>query len=236
MPTTAQTGFLPDLDAIPAELFARTIAFYIASPANPQGSVASSGYLHRLIGLARRHGFVVFSDECYVEFTWKGPPRTILASGSDGVVAVHSLSKRSNLAGVRVGFYAGDAELVSYLKEVRKHVGMMVPGPAQAAGAVALADDAHVAVQRDRYRHRLQRLAVVLSKWSGIDVPLPAGGFYLWFDAGDGWEFTERLARVGGALVSPGDFYGAGGSQNVRAAVVQPDDRIELVATRLGVR
>ena len=174
----------------------------------------------------------VFSDECYVEFTWDGPASTILHSGLEGVVAVHSLSKRSNLAGVRVGFYAGDAELVNYLKEVRKHVGMMVPGPAQAAGVAALADDVHVGLQRDR----LERLAHVLSVWSGLEVPMPAGSFYLWFDAHDGWQFAERLAREGGALVSPGDFYGAGGAHNVRAAVVQPDDRIELVATRLGVQ
>jgi aspartate/methionine/tyrosine aminotransferase len=177
----------------------------------------------------------VFSDECYIEFTWDGPPRTILETGMQGVVAVHSLSKRSNLAGVRVGFYVGDDELVHYLREVRKHVGMMVPGPAQAAGAVALADDMHVQAQRDRYRRRLERLRTVLGRWAGIDVPMPAGAFYLWFDAGDGWEFAERLARSGGALVSPGDFYGAGGVQNVRAAVVQPDERIELVARRLGV-
>ena len=100
----------------------------------------------------------VFSDECYCEFTWEGRARSILEHGLDGVVAVHSLSKRSNLAGLRVGFYAGDAELVEYLKEVRKHVGMLVPGPAQAAGVVALDDDAHVAVQRDRYRERLDVL------------------------------------------------------------------------------
>ena len=92
----------------------------------------------------------MFSDECYVEFTWSGRGRTILERGTDGVVAVHSLSKRSNLAGLRVGFYAGDAELVHYLQEVRKHVGMMVPGPAQAAGVAALDDDAHVEVQRER--------------------------------------------------------------------------------------
>ena len=177
----------------------------------------------------------VFSDECYVEFTWDAPSRTrSCTTGSHGVVAVHSLSKRSNLAGLRVGFYAGDAELVDYLKEVRKHVGMLVPGPAQAAAVVALDDDAHVVVQRDRYRRRLERLAEVLTAWSGIDIPMPAGGFYLWFDAGDGWEFAERLAAEGGALVSPGDFYGAGGAQNVRAAVVQPDDRIELVARATG--
>jgi len=170
-----------------------------------------------------------------VEFTWDGPKRTILTDGLDGVVAVHSLSKRSNLAGVRVGFYAGDAELVSYLQEVRKHVGMMVPGPGQAAAVAALDDDGHVGVQRDRYRRRLEQLAGVLSRWAGIDVPLPAGGFYLWFDAGDGWAFTERLAKEGGVLVSPGEFYGPSVTRYVRVAVVQPDDRIDLVVERLGV-
>src|SRR5690606_12447466 len=126
--------------------------------------------------------------------------RTILESGLDGVVAVHSLSKRSNLAGVRVGFYAGDAELVGYLQEVRKHVGMMVPGPAQAAGVAALDDDDHVALQRARYRGRLELLAGVLAEWSGDEVPLPDGAFYLWLPVADGWEYAERLARSGGAL------------------------------------
>jgi aspartate/methionine/tyrosine aminotransferase len=149
------------------------------------------------------------------------------------VVAVHSLSKRSNLAGVRVGFYAGDAELVGYLSEVRKHVGMMVPGPAQAAGAAALADDTHVEVQRDRYRHRLARMAAILGRWAGVDVPMPAGAFYLWVPTADGWDFTERLARDGGALVSPGEFYGVHGASHVRVALVQPDERLELVADRL---
>jgi aspartate/methionine/tyrosine aminotransferase len=153
----------------------------------------------------------------------------------DGVVAVHSLSKRSNLAGVRVGFYAGDHDIVDYLKEVRKHVGMMVPGPAQAAGVAALADDAHVVEQRDRYLRRLETVRLVVGKWSGLDIPMPAGGFYLWFDAHDGWAFAERLAREAGTLVSPGDFYGAGGANNVRIAVVQPDEKISLMAKRLGV-
>jgi aspartate/methionine/tyrosine aminotransferase len=177
----------------------------------------------------------VFSDECYVEFTWADRGRTILEHGLEGVVAVHSLSKRSNLAGARVGFYAGDPDLVHYLQEVRKHVGMMVPGPAQAAGVVALDDDAHVEVQRAVYLRRLERMSGVLEQWSGIEVPLPAGGFYLWFHVGDAWEFTERLARDGGALVSPGDFYGSEGAEYVRVAVVQPDERIDLVARRLGV-
>jgi aspartate/methionine/tyrosine aminotransferase len=145
------------------------------------------------------------------------------------------LSKRSNLAGVRVGFYAGDHDIVDYLKEVRKHVGMMLPGPAQAAGVAALNDDAHVAVQRDTYLRRLETVRHVVGTWSGLSIDMPEGGFYLWFDAQDGWAFAERLAKQAGTLVSPGDFYGAGGANNVRIAVVQPDDRIALMARRLGV-
>ncbi len=230
VPPRADGGL--DLDAIDPADAARALMLWVNSPSNPTGALSD---LDAAAAWGRARGVPVFSDECYVEFTWDGRGRTILEQGIDGVVAVHSLSKRSNLAGLRVGFYAGDEELVTYLKEVRKHVGMLVPGPAQAAGAVALSDDDHVQVQRDRYRARLERLAGVLSRWSGLDVPMPAGGFYLWFDAEDGWAFAERLAVTGGALVSPGDFYGAGGANNVRVAVVQPDDRIDQVARRLGV-
>jgi aspartate/methionine/tyrosine aminotransferase len=111
----------------------------------------------------------------------------------------------------------------------------MVPGPVQAAGAVALDDDAHVAVQRERYRGRLERMAAILSAWSGVDVPLPAGGFYLWFPVEDAWAFTEHLMRDAGALISPGDFYGPAGADFVRVAVVQPDASIDRVAARLGI-
>jgi aspartate/methionine/tyrosine aminotransferase len=221
-----------DLGAIDARDADRALCLWVNSPSNPTGA------LHDLPAAAawgRAHGVPVFSDECYAEFTWDGAPQTILREGLTGLVAVHSLSKRSNLAGVRVGFYAGDADLVHYLQEIRKHVGMMVPGPAQAAGVAALDDDEHVAVQRDRYRRRLELMATTLSRWSGVEIPLPAGGFYLWADVGDGWGFTERLAKEGGALVSPGEFYGAAGTNFVRVAVVQPDDRLALVAERLGV-
>ncbi len=220
------------LDSIEPDDASRALALWVNSPGNPNGYVDDLGLA---AAWGREHGVPVFSDECYVEFTWSGRGRTILEHGTDGVIAVHSLSKRSNLAGTRVGFYGGDAELVTYLQEVRKHVGMMVPGPAQAAGVVALDDDQHVEVQRGRYLARLERVATVLSRWSGIEIPLPAGGFYLWFRVDDAWEFTERLAREGGALVSPGDFYGEAGANYVRVAVVQPDERIDLVASRLGV-
>ena len=225
------TGGL-DLSKISADDAKRALMIWMNSPSNPTGALDD---MEAVVNWGRANDVPVFSDECYVEFTWQGKPTTALQYGTQGVIALHSLSKRSNLAGLRVAFYAGDADIVHYLKEVRKHAGLMVPGPAQAAGVVALNDDDSVKVQADIYRHRLERTATVLSKWSGRNIELPAGGFYLWFDATDGWEFAERLATEGGALVSPGDFYGAGGSNNVRVAVVQPDARIELMAQRLGV-
>lgn len=223
-----------DLESISLTDADRALALWANSPGNPTGACDD---LAPIAAWGRRHGVPVFSDECYVEFTWQGRGRTILEHGTDGVVAVHSLSKRSNLAGARLGFYAGDPDIVGYLREVRKHVGMMVPGPTQAAGVIALDDDVHVDAQRARYRHRLERLADVLGTWSGLDVGLPAGGFYLWFDAtdaGGGWAFAERLAAEGGGVVSPGEFYGPEAAPFVRVAVVQPDDRIEALAARLG--
>ena len=220
------------LDAIDPADADRALLLWVNSPGNPSGILDDLG---AAAAWGRAHDVPVFSDECYVEYTWSDRGRTILEHGLDNVVAVHSLSKRSNLAGMRVGFYAGDPDLVHYLQEVRKHVGMMVPGPAQAAAVVALNDDEHVDVQRTRYRRRLDRMAEVLSRWSGFEVTPPDGGFYLWFEVGDAWSFTERLVREAGALASPGDFYGAAGSGFVRLAVVQPDERIELVASRLGV-
>jgi len=221
-----------DLSSVDRADVARALLLWVNSPGNPTGALEDLGAVSEW---GRSNGVPVFSDECYIEFTWNGRGRTILEHGSTGVVAVHSLSKRSNLAGARVGFYAGDPDLVEYLREVRKHVGMMVPGPAQAAGAVALDDDDHVEVQRTRYLSRLQRMAHVLNEWAGLPIVLPDGGFYLWVRVGDAWAFTERLATEGGALVSPGEFYGASGAEYIRVAVVQPDERIDLVARRLGV-
>ena len=221
------------LGAIAQSDASRALALWVNSPGNPTGACDDLGAVAEW---GRLHDVPVFCDECYVEFTWNGPPRSILQHGTDGVVAVHSLSKRSNLAGLRVGFYAGDADLVDYLQQVRKHVGMMVPGPAQAAAVVALNDDGHVVEQRQRYARRLERIREILGTWLNTEIPSPAGAFYLWFDVGDGWAFAERLAREGGAVVSPGEFYGVVSDQFVRVAAVQPDDRIELVGERLGVR
>jgi succinyldiaminopimelate transaminase len=215
------------LEAIDPADAARALCLWVNSPSNPTGELADLG---AAAAWGRAHGVPVFSDECYVEFTWDGPPRTILAHGAEGVVAVHSLSKRSNMAGLRVGFYAGDPDLVGYLAEVRKHAGFMVPGPVQAAAAAALGDDAHVAAQRRRYLERLELMAKVLG------APMPQGGFYLWVPApgGDEWSYVDWLARVGGCLVSPGEFYGPAGRGHVRVAVVAPTERLRLVGERLG--
>ncbi len=221
-----------DLSAITAEDAARALVLWVNSPSNPTGALDDLG---AAAAWGRHHGVPVFSDECYAEFTWQGAPQSILQYGTDGVVAVHSLSKRSNLAGLRVGAYAGDAELVSYVSEIRKHVGLMVPGPAQAAGVAALDDDQHVHEQRATYLRRLTTMASTFERWSGLSVGLPDGGFYLWFRVGDAWAFAERVAREGGALVSPGDLYGVQGREYVRVAVVQNDEALHRVAERLGV-
>jgi succinyldiaminopimelate transaminase len=216
-----------DLADVAEEDAARALCLWVNSPSNPTGELTDLG---AAAAWGRAHGVPVLSDECYAEFTWDGPPRTILEHGSDGVLAAHSLSKRSNLAGVRAGFYAGDGDLVAYLSEVRKHVGFMVPGPVQAAAAVAFDDDGHVDLQRERYRRRLDLLG------PAFGAPPPAGAFYLWAPApgGDGWALAAELAATVGCLVSPGEFYGPGAAGHVRVAMVQPDDRLQVVADRLA--
>jgi succinyldiaminopimelate transaminase len=222
-----------DLSAVAEADAERALLLWVNTPGNPAGGLDD---LDAAAAWGRDRGVPVFSDECYAEFTWEGPPRTVLRTGTSGVVALHSLSKRSNLAGMRVGWYAGDPELVEYLREVRKHVGMMVPGPAQAAGAAALSDTAHVEVQRRLYHARLVRMQQILAAL-GVDAPLPGGGFYLWVPApgGDAWAWTDHLAATAGLLVSPGEFYGSAGADHVRIAMVAPMERLELVASRLGL-
>jgi succinyldiaminopimelate transaminase len=210
----------------------RALCVWVNSPGNPAGE------LHDLPAAAawgRVRSVPVLSDECYAEFTWTGPASTILAAGTEGVLAVHSLSKRDNFAGARIGFFAGDAELVHYLREVRKHAGLMPPGPVQAAAVIALGDDEHVELQRTRYRHRLQRLREVLAA-VGYEAPMPDGAFYLWAPApgGDAWAAAHDLAARAGIVVSPGEFYGPQSTGWFRLAAVQPDDRIELAARRVG--
>ncbi|HWW44353.1 MAG TPA: pyridoxal phosphate-dependent aminotransferase [Acidimicrobiia bacterium] len=211
---------------------ARALCLWVNSPGNPAGGLDD---LDAAAAWGRARGVPVISDECYVEFTWRGPRRTILGAGLEGVIALHSLSKRSNLAGIRSGFYAGDPDLMAFLLELRKHAGLMTPGPVLAAATVALSDQAHVDAQRERYWERLNRLRDIVAL-AGAEAPLPGGGFYLWVPApdGDDWGFVERLATEGGLLGSPGEFYGEAGRGHVRLAAVAPLDRLDLVASRLA--
>lgn len=228
------------LDEVLPETAARSLCLWVNSPGNPAGNLDD---LAAAAAWGRERGIPVLSDECYAEFSWEGPPRSILETGSEGVLACHSLSKRSNAAGLRMGFYAGDPELVSYLAALRRHAGLMVAGPVQAAAAAALADDEHVEAQRLRYRARLELLVSALRD-AGLDARMPSGSFYLWVEAPKeddppdaeqaDWRLARALAASAGALVSPGSFYGPAGARHVRIAAVQPDDRIALVAQRLG--
>ncbi len=220
-----------DLSAIDPDDARRALCLWVNTPGNPTGALDDLG---AAAAWGRDHEVPVFSDECYAEFTWHGAPRSILEHGTQGLIAVHSLSKRSSLAGARAGFYAGDETLVRYLSEVRKHQGLMVPGPVQAGGAVAWNDDEHVDVQRSHYRSRLASLVELLGRLDVV-APMPEGAFYLWVPAlgGDAWAFAERLAEVAGIVVSPGEFYGQAGAGHVRVAAVQPDDRLALVADRI---
>jgi succinyldiaminopimelate transaminase len=233
VPVPVDSHWRIDLSRILESDARRALALWVNTPGNPAGGLDD---LDAAAAWGRARGVPVFSDECYIEFTWDGPGRSILRTGPEGVVAVHSLSKRSNLAGGRAGFYTGDPELVHYLQELRKHAGLMVPGPIQAAAVAAFADDVHVDVQRDRYHRRLVLTQRLLRAFD-VEAPLPAGGFYLWAPApdGDAWALTRRLATDAGVLVSPGEFYGDAGAGYVRLAVVQPDEAIERAAARVGV-
>jgi succinyldiaminopimelate transaminase len=219
-------GEIADTDA------ARALCIWVNSPGNPTGELLD---LASAAAWGRARGIPVLSDECYAEFTWSGSPTTILREGSAGVLAVHSLSKRDNFAGARIGFFAGDPELVHYLREVRKHAGLMPPGPVQAAAVVALGDDVHVDLQRERYLRRLVRLRDLFAEL-GYPAELPQGSFYLWVPVpdGDAWGAARSIAERSGIVVSPGDFYGSRSAAFFRVAAVQPDERIELAAQRLN--
>ncbi len=221
-----------DLSAIEPADAARALGVWVNTPGNPAGGLDD---LEEIAAWGRAHDVLVLSDECYVEFTWDGPGRTILSHGHEGLLALHSLSKRSNLAGARAGFYAGDEELVHYLREVRKHAGFMVPGPVQAAAVAAWSDQSHVDAQRAIYHERLE-IGRQLFAALGAEAPFPGGGFYLWVEApgGDAWALTRRLAESAGVIVSPGEFYGSVATDHVRFAAVQPTAALSEALARVS--
>ncbi|GGZ42435.1 succinyldiaminopimelate transaminase [Streptomyces inusitatus] len=211
---------------------------WLNSPSNPTGRVLAKDELIRIVAWAREHGVLVFSDECYLELGWEADPVSVLhpdvcGGGYEGVVAVHSLSKRSNLAGYRAAFIAGDERVLGELLQIRKHGGMMVPAPVQAATVAALGDDAHVAEQRARYAARRAALRGAL-EGHGFRIEHSEASLYLWATRDEPcWETVAHLAGLG-ILVAPGDFYGPAGDRFVRVAFTATDERVEAAVKRLG--
>src|SRR6266508_4412133 len=235
--------WLLDLSRIGEDDAARALVVWVNEPGNPTGASGGDRHLRAVVDWARECGAIVASDECYAEFTYDesgspAAPATVLSAGHDRALAVHSLSKRSNMAGLRAGFVAGDAALVSYLGEVRKHAGLMTPAPVQAAATAALADEAHVDEQRARYARRRADALEVLRPWGLVHDGGPST-FYLWLRATergeDGWSITRRLAEQG-LLVAPGDLYGRDGSAHVRLSLTQTDERLVLAFDRLAAK
>jgi succinyldiaminopimelate transaminase len=211
---------------------------WLNSPGNPTGAVLGPDRAAEIVAWARSVGAIVVSDECYVELGWDAAPVSVLhpsVSGPshDGVLALHSLSKRSNLAGYRFGFLAGDPAVVADVLAVRKHAGMMVPSPVQAAAVAALDDDAHVAEQKARYGRRRAVLRDALLA-AGLRIDDSEAGLYLWATRGEPcWETVGWFADRG-VLVTPGDFYGPAGEQHVRVALTATDAQIDAVPERLA--
>ena len=215
---------------------------WLNSPGNPNGQVLGIEHLAKVVAWARRHGVVVASDECYAELDWRRGQLGIATpsilhpdvSGGDhtGLLAVYSLSKQSNLAGYRAAFVAGDRELVSRILEVRKHAGMIMPAPVQAAMVVALRDDAHVEEQREIYGLRREKLVEAVER-AGLRIEHSQAGLYLWATRDeDCWDTVSDLAGRG-ILVAPGSFYGPAGSKHVRIALTATDERIDAACSRL---
>ncbi|PWJ08636.1 succinyldiaminopimelate transaminase [Streptomyces sp. NWU49] len=211
---------------------------WLNSPSNPTGRVLSREELTRTVAWAREHGVLVLSDECYVELGWEADPVSVLhpdvnGGSHDGIVSVHSLSKRSNLAGYRAAFLAGDPAVLGPLLEIRKHGGMMTSAPTQAAVVAALGDDEHVRVQRERYAARRTTLRGALLG-HGFRIEHSEAGLYLWATRDEScWDTVAHLAERG-VLVAPGDFYGPAGERFVRVALTATDERVRAAVERLS--
>jgi len=215
----------------------RPALVWLNSPSNPTGQILDAVALRRRVDWARARGAIIASDECYGEFGWEGEPVSVLhpsVSGGDltDLLALHSLSKRSNLAGYRAGFVAGDDALVGELLAVRKHAGMIMPRPVQEAMRVLLADREHVTEQRDRYARRRALLRPALEA-AGFTIDHSEGSLYLWATRGESGRTTLDWLADRGILVAPGDFYGAAAAEHVRVALTATDERIAAAADRL---
>jgi len=213
---------------------------WVNSPSNPTGKVLPAEHLSKVVSWARSRGTLVASDECYISLGWESEPVSILhpsvcGDSRDGLLAVHSLSKRSNMAGYRAGFVTGDPSLIAELLGIRKHAGLMVPYPVQAAMTAALLDDKHADDQKSRYERRRSVLRSALES-AGFTISHSEAGLYLWVsrDGLDDWELCELLAGTYGILAAPGSMYGPSGGNHVRLALTATDAAIDRAAARLS--
>lgn len=211
---------------------------WVNSPSNPTGQVQTVSQLQDIVARARAIGAVVVSDECYIELGWEVTPVSILhpdviGESNQSVLAVHSLSKRSNLAGYRSGAVLGDRQVIADIIALRKHAGMLLASPIQAATMAALTDADHVASQRDVYHNRRVVLRAALTQ-AGFEIDHSQAGLYLWVTRGIGCFETVSMLADAGILCAPGDFYGQAGQQHVRLALTATDERINQVASRLA--
>ncbi|WP_314901155.1 succinyldiaminopimelate transaminase [Actinomyces naeslundii] len=225
---------------------ARVAIVWLNSPGNPDGHVLDAEQLARIVAWARGRGAIVISDECYAELAWESPwdvepipslldPRVGGAAGRTGLLALYSLSKQSNLAGYRAAFLAGDADLVGAVTEVRKHTGMLVPTPVQAALVAALGDEAHMEVQKEVYRERREVLVESTAAAGLVNDPASVAGLYLWLkgpESMSAYDLVGAFAELG-IVVAPGDFYGEAGAGRVRMSLTDTDERVEAAAARL---
>jgi aspartate/methionine/tyrosine aminotransferase len=243
VPATAESGFLPDYTALPPEVLERTAIAYLCSPSNPQGAVVSRAYWQDLLGLAEKHDFQIFADECYSEIYRDTPPvgglQMAAEFGADPerVVVFHSLSKRSNLAGLRSGFAASGPRSIARLKQLRTYAGAPLPLPLQRAATKVWADEAHVIENRALYAEKFQMADEIFAGVSGYNSP--AAGFFLWIEVGDGEAAALKLWQDTGVRVLPGAYLSRDvegenpGKKYVRAALVAPKNEAEQGLIRL---
>ena len=240
---TRETGFLPDYTSLSAETLDRTAIAYICSPSNPQGAVADEGYWTDLLTLAEKHDFRVFADECYSEVYRGTPPVGALevaqkiGTHPERVTVFHSLSKRSNLPGLRSGFAAGGPKSMARLKQLRNYAGAPLPGPVQAVSASAWADEAHVEASRARYRAKFETADAILGDVPGY-LP-PEAGFFLWLPVEDGEAAALKLWQETGIRALPGAYLSRDvGGENpgagfIRVALVAAEEEVKGALTRL---
>lgn len=237
-PTYEVGAILGNCEVVRSDAPVPAALMYVNSPSNPTGAVRSAEELRELVQFARAHKMVLASDECYLGLGWGTEPVSILdpeVCGGDhtGLIAIHSLSKTSNMASYRAGYFAGDPELISKLLTVRKHAGLMVPGPIQAAMVAALTQDDHEQVQKLVYAKRRAGLLEAVVN-AGFTVDHSEAGLYLWATRGEACRATVDWFAERGILVAPGEFYGPSGQHHVRIALTATNERIDAAISRLA--